>query len=147
MGRLEIQIRHGHDPGPSGAVIALAVLIALAVAGGAGHRALDGIAHTVLTVVEIAACIVGGMAVVTAAIVIALAVARRRALASRPRPARVQGIRLDGPAARPVGGPAGPGRGALDASRPAGYDGWPLPGRWSELPLDDRGGDGPARHS
>ena len=53
MGRLEIQIRHGHEPGPSGAVIALAVLIVLAVVGGTGHHALDGITHMVLSVVEI----------------------------------------------------------------------------------------------
>lgn len=146
MGRLEIQIRHGHDPRPSGAYIALAVLIVLAVAGGAGHHALDGIAHTVLTVVEIAACAVGALAAAALAIVIVLAVTRR-ARADQRHPLRVQSIRLDDATTRPaVADPADPGRAALDASRPAGHDGWPFTGRLSPLPLDDRRDD-PARYS
>ena len=147
MGRLEIQIRHGHDPGPSGAVIALAVLIVLGVAGGAGRHALDGIAHTVLTVVEVAACVVGALAAVALAVVIVMAVARaRQALANRSRPAYVQGIRLDDAAVRPVvGDPADLDRPALGSPRP--HDGWPLAGRLSGLPLDDRRDENPARYS
>lgn len=146
MGRLEIQIRHGHDPGPSGAVIALAVLIVLAVVGGTGRHALDGIAHTVLSVVEIAACAVGALAAAALAVVIVLAAARaRRALANRPRPVRVQSIRLDDAAVRPVGNdPADPARPALGS--PRRRDGWPPPGRWAEMHHDDRRGDSPARH-
>jgi hypothetical protein len=145
MGRLEIEIRHGHDHGPSGPVIALAVLIALAVAGGAGRHALNGIAHTVLNVLEIAAYVVGSVAAAALAIVIVLAVGRaRRALADRPRPVHVQSIRLDGAAVRHVdNGLADIDRPALD---PARRPGWPLPGRWAEVPLDDRGGN-PGRYS
>jgi hypothetical protein len=144
MGRLEIQIRHGHDPGPSGAVIALAVLLVLAVVGGTGRHALDGIAHTVLSVVEIAACVVGGLAAAAVAVLIVLAVARaRRALANRPRPVRVQSIRLDDVAVRPVDDdPADLDRPALDS--PRRRDGWPLPGRWAEVHHDDHG---PRRYS
>ncbi len=147
MGRLEIQIRHGHGPRPSGAVIALAALIVLAVAGGTGRHALDGTAHTVLTVVEIAAYAVGALAAAALAVVIVLAAARaRRALANRPRPVRVQGIRLADAAVRPVGGgPADLDRPALDS--PRRRDGWPLPGRWAEVHHDDRRGGGPARYS
>jgi hypothetical protein len=145
MGRLEIQIRHGHDHGPSGAVIALAVLIVLAVVGGTGRHALDGIAHTVLSVVEIAACVVGGLAATALAVVIVLAAARaRQALADRSRPVRVQSIRLDDTAVRPVGDPAGLDRPALGSPRRG--DGWPLPGRWAEVHHDDRR-DGPRRYS
>ena len=100
-----------------------------------------------LTVVEIAACVVGALAAAALAVVIVLAAARaRRALANRPRPVRVQSIRLDGAAVRPVDdGPADLDRPALGS--PRRRDGWPLPGRWAEMPLDDRGGDGPARYS
>lgn len=150
MGRLEIQIKHhDHNPGPSGAVIALAVLIVLAVAGGAGHRALDGIAHTVLTVAEIAGYVVGTLAAAALASVIVIAAYRaRRALARRSRPVRVEGIRLaDAVTVRPVEDtPAHLDRPAVEAPRrrPAG---WPLSGQWAELPLDDRRPDGPARYS
>ena len=147
MGRLEIQIRHGgHNPRPSGAVITLAVLIVLAVAGGAGHHALDGIAHTVLTVAEIAACTVGALAAAALAVVIVLAAARaRRALANRPRPVHVQSTRLDDAAVRPaVDDPADPGRPALDAARTR-RAGWPLAGQLPALPLDDRHDDDPGR--
>jgi hypothetical protein len=147
MGRLEIEIRHGHDRGPSSAVIVLAALIVLAVAGGAGRHALNGIAHTVLTVLDIAAWVIGSLAAAALAVVIVLAVTRtRRALARRRQPVRVQSIRLADAAVRPVdGNPADLDRPALDpARRPAS---WPLSGRWSELPHDDRRGDGPARYS
>jgi hypothetical protein len=147
MGRLEIQIKHhDHNPGPSGAVIALAALIVLAVAGGAGHRALDGIARAALAFVEIAASIVGGLGVIALAVVVALAIARHRA--ARLRPVRVESIRLaDAVTMRPVADtPAHLDRPAVEAPRrrPAG---WPLSGQWGELPLDDRRPDGPARYS
>jgi hypothetical protein len=147
MGRLEIQIRHGHDPGPSGTAIVLAVLIVLAVVGyPAARRSLDNLAHVVLAVVEVAACVVGGLGVTALAAVITVAIARRRA-ARPPRYRLVESVRIaDMAAVRPVGDtPADPARPALDAPRrpPAG---WPLPGQWAELPLDDRG-DNPGRYS
>jgi hypothetical protein len=147
MGRLEIQIKHyDHNPGPSGAVIALAVVIVLAVVGGAGHHVLDNIAHTVLTFVEIAASIAGGIGFIALAFTVALAVARRRA--ARPRPVRVESIRLaDSVTVRPVEDtPANVDRPAVEAPRRR-PDGWPLSGQWAELPLDDPRPDGPARYS
>jgi hypothetical protein len=149
MGRLEIQIRHGgHDPRPSGAVIALAVLVVLAVVGGAGRHVIDGIAHTVTVVAEIAAFTVGTLAAGALAVVIVLAAARaRRALANRPRPVRVQSVRVaDAVTVHPLDDdPADLDRPALDPARRR-PSGWPLSGRWAELPLDDRGDD-PRRYS
>jgi uncharacterized membrane protein YhaH (DUF805 family) len=69
MGRLEIEIRHGHDHGPGqwGAVVALIVFVVLAAAG-AHSKGLATFAHDLKVGAEIT------MAALGAAVVIALAV-------------------------------------------------------------------------
>ena len=145
MGRLEVQIRHhDHGGGPSGAFIALAALIVLAVAGGAARHVATDIGHAVLMVLEVIAWVAGGLAAAALAIGIGYVVFRiRAARARRPRPVRAESIRLDGAATvRPVA--VDPARAALDPARRC--PGWPLPGQWAEVPLDDRG-DNPGRYS
>ena len=147
MGRLEVQIRHhDHGGGPSGAVIALAVLIVLAVAGGAGRHVASDIGHVVMTVLEVIAWVAGSLAAAALAAGIVFAAVRiRAARARRPRPLRVESVRLSGAATvRPAVDDAADVRPALDPARRR--PGWPLPGRWAELPLDDRG-DHPGRYS
>jgi hypothetical protein len=130
MGRLDVQIRHGHDGGGWGAVVALIVFIVLAV-GGAAHKQLGAAAHTMLTVVEVAAWTM-------AAVVMAGAAAGLGWLAFRIRRA-VRGARARRPAApvitlspRQYGAvPPGDDHPALDPSRRSGS--WPLPGQWGEL--------------
>jgi hypothetical protein len=140
MGRLEVQIRHGHD-GPSGPVIALAVVIVLAVAGGAARHVASDIGHVVLTVLEVIAWVAGTLAAAALAAGIVFAAVRiRTAHARRPRAIRVESVRLsDAATVRPVGDDPDAIRPALDPARRR--PGWPLPGRWAELPLDDRGGN------
>jgi hypothetical protein len=96
MGRLEIQIHHGHGHGPEGwgAVIALIAFVVLAAAGGVGHKALTGAARDVLTAVEVAAWVVGGLVATAAAVLVVLALARIRAALRRPRDGRPPVITL-----------------------------------------------------
>jgi hypothetical protein len=138
MGRLQVEIRHGHDgggPAQWGAAIALIVLVLFAAAG---HREIGAMLHEALTVVEIAAFSAVGLAVLAAVIVIA---ARVRA-ARRDRARRAPVIPVT-PSYRVRVEPADDTRPALDTPRrrPAG---WPLPGDWREI--TPRDGDD-RRHS
>jgi hypothetical protein len=132
MGRLEVEIRHGHhhsggSPAQWGAVIALIVFVLLAAAD---HKEIGTLMHEVLTIAEIAACAAAGMAALAA--VAMFTVARRRAARLDRRAAaavvRPDCIRVE---------PAGDGRPALDAPRRR-PGGWPLPGDWEQVtPRDD----------
>jgi hypothetical protein len=149
MGRLEVQIRHGHDGGGWGAAVALILLIVFAI-GGAAHKQVTAAAHTVMTVIEIAAWTLASLVMLGAAAGLTWAGLRiRRALhAARARraapvitlapdcysadtPRRLQGATDDRPALDP------PRR--ITAS-------WPLPGQWSEV-RPQNGGDDDRRNS
>jgi hypothetical protein len=128
MGRLEIEIRHGHShgggPAQWGAVIALIVLVLFAAAG---HKEISAMLHDVVMVVEITALSLAGTGVLALAVYIAVRVraARReraRYACARPVTVRPDSIRVTGPDAAP----------ALDAARrrPAA---WPLPGQWEQV--------------
>lgn len=82
MGRLEIQVRHGHSNGPAqwGAVVALIVLVLFAAAG---HREIAAMIHEVLAVVEIVTFSMVSLAVLALAVFIATR--RRRAARRRAR--------------------------------------------------------------
>jgi len=132
MGRLEVNIRHGGDGGRA-AVIVLIVLIVLAIAGGAGHKALTRAAHDVLTVVEVTAWVIAGLAgaaVAAGAVLAGLRIrkALRAACARRAIAPPVITLTPEIPAARRL--PAA-GRPALDA--PHTVRTWPLPGWWEEV--------------
>lgn len=81
MGRLEIQVRHGHSNGPAqwAAVVAL---IVLALFAAAGHHQIAAMLHEVLAAVEIAAYSAAGLGVLALILVIARA---RRANRRRAR--------------------------------------------------------------
>jgi hypothetical protein len=137
MGRLEVEIRHGHHhgggPAQWGAVVALIVLVLFAAAG---HKEIGVILHEVLTVVEITACTVGGVAALAAVVVIVTRT--RRARRDRARRAPVipdYRVRVE---------PADTARPALDAPRRRA-SGWPLPGQWGEVVPRD--GDDRRRYS
>jgi hypothetical protein len=130
MGRLEVEIRHGHDhhdggPAQWGAVVALIVLVLLAAAG---HKEIGALMHEVLTIVEIAAYSAAGGVALGAAVLVAV---RRRAARRASRAAVVPvrpGYRIRVEA---------DGRPALDAPRRRA-GGWPLPGDWEDIaPRDD----------
>jgi len=129
MGRLEVQIRHGHDGGGSGAVIALILFIVLAAAGGAGHKALSGAVHNVLTVIEIALWALGGL-VAAAAAVLGWRVrnAMRAARARRAEPPAVITVTPEAATARRLRPEGRPAIGPAGTARP-----WPLPGWWQEI--------------
>jgi hypothetical protein len=136
MGRLQVEIRHGHDgggPAQWGAVIALIVLVLFAAAG---HREIGVMLHEALAIVAIAAFSIVGLAVLAAVIIItARARAARRASREAARRADAMAVaalieRLR--SHRPV--PGTDIRPALDTPRrPAG---WPLPGQRDEAPRD-----------
>jgi hypothetical protein len=134
MGRLEVEIRHGHhhNGGPAqwGAVIALIVFVLLAAAG---HKEIGTLAHEVLTIVKIAAYTAGGAAALT---VVALIAAHVRAARSERRDQRAAAA-IVRPDYRIQVEPAGDGRPALDAPRRRA-GGWPLPGGGENVtPRDD----------
>ena len=83
MGRLEIQIKHGHG-GPQWPVVALLAFIVLAAAGGVDGKA----ASHVLAFVELAAWVVGGLVVAAAAGLVTLAVVRARTASRKDRLSR-----------------------------------------------------------
>jgi hypothetical protein len=132
MGRLDVQIRHGHDGGGWGAVAALIVFIVLAI-GGAAHKQLAEAAHVVATIVEVVAWTLATTVILTVAAGLTwVAVKVRRALRARARrtTATVISVTPDRPGVtvRPVDAA---GRPAIDRPRPAGS--WPLPGWWVEI--------------
>jgi uncharacterized membrane protein len=117
MGRLQIELRHGHDgPGQWGPAAVLLALIALAVAGGAHGKALSAVVHDVLVGVEITAAVLGAVVALVLAVVITRFAARvRRAMraAAERRAAAVTALRASHDAT--LGGVSG--RPALDAAR------------------------------
>jgi hypothetical protein len=131
MGRLEVEIRHGHHhdgggPAQWGAVVALIVLVLFAAAG---HKEIGAIMHEVLTIAEIAAYVAAGVAVLAAVVVVI--VARTRA-ARRARRTAVIPVRPDYRIRVEAAS-----RAALDAPRRRA-GGWPLPGDWEDIaPRDD----------
>jgi hypothetical protein len=138
MGRLQVEIRHGHDSGPAqwGAVVALIVLVLFAAAG---HREIAAMLHEVLTIVEITLFSIVGVAVLAAVVVIAARARRVR----RDRARRGPVIPV-APAYRVRIRPADDSRPALDEPRrPAAT--WPLPGEWDEI--TPRDGDDRRRYS
>lgn len=137
MGRLRVEIHHGHDGGPAqwGAVVALIVLVLFAAAG---HREIGAMLHEVLTVVAITMFSAVGLALLAVAAVIAFRVrAARRYRARRSVIPVTPGYRVH---VEPADGT----RPALDD--PHGrVTGWPLPGRWDEI--TPRDGDDRRRYS
>lgn len=111
MGRLEIQIRHGHSGGPAewGGIVALIVLVVFAAAG---HREIAAMLHTILAVVEIAAASAVGLAALLVAVIITVRVRRAR------RRARYADRRAEAAAARYYALHHDDGRPALDQARP-----------------------------
>jgi hypothetical protein len=139
MGRLEIEIRHGHDgggPAQWGAVVALIVLVLFAAAG---HREIGAMLHEVLTVVEITVFSMVGLALLAVTAVIAVRV--RAARRDRARRAPVIPV---APSYRVRVEPADDPRPALDDPRRR-VTGWPLPGEWGEVAPRD--GDDRRRYS
>jgi hypothetical protein len=132
MGRLEIDIRHGHDhgggPAQWGAVVALTLFVLLAAAG---HREIGAVMHEVLTIAEIAAYSAAGIAVL---VVTAVVVARTRS-ARRSR-ARRGPVPLARPEYRVYVTPADDERPALHMSRRRAA-GWPLADQWDEITPGD----------
>ena len=128
MGRLEVEIRHGHHhgggPAQWGAVVALIVLVLFAAAG---HKEIGAMMHEVLTIAEITACAAGGVAALAVTAVIVTRV--RRARRDRARRAPVIAVTPDYRVRVEPGDTARP---ALDAPRRR-TAGWPLPGRWDEI--------------
>jgi hypothetical protein len=131
MGRLEVRITHGRQgggPAQWGAVVALIVLVLFAAAG---HCEIGAMLHEVLTVVEITAFSLVGLAVLAAVVVIVVRVrgarrdrARRGHVEVMPVPPNnYYRVRVE---------PADGTRPALDTPRrrPAG---WPLPSEWGEV--------------
>ena len=146
MGRLDVHIRHGGDG--AGPWAALAVLVVLAIAGGAARHVIGDVARVLVTVLEVigwtliasaSAAVAGGG--VLAGVRVRRAVRAARARRAMPQPAApviqitpegyVRPLPDEPGAARPALGP--PPRG------PAGA--WPLPGWWEEI-RPRIGGDG-----
>ena len=127
MGRLQVEIRHGHDNGPGqwGAVVALIVLVLFAAAG---HREIGAMLHEALTVVAIAAFSIAGLAVLAAVIVITARTRRTRRARRAPLAVRPDyRIRVE---------PADDTRPALGTPRRSS-GAWPLPGEWDEITRPD----------
>lgn len=125
MGRLHVEIRHGHDNGPAqwGAVVALIVLVLFAAAG---HHQIAAMLHEVLTIVAITAFSVVGVTVLAAVVVIAARARRVRRDRARRGPVPVT------PAYRVRIRPADDTPPALDDPRRPSAT-WPLPGEWDEI--------------
>jgi hypothetical protein len=122
MGRLQVEIRHGHDNGPAqwGAVIALIVLVLFAAAG---HHEIAAMLHEVLTIAEIATFSVIGLAVLALAFTVA-----RRCRAARRRV--LEQARISAAWDRHFGIGAPRRYPAIDAPRrPA----WPTRDEWDEI--------------
>jgi hypothetical protein len=136
MGRLEIQIRHGHDGGGWGAAVALILLIAFAI-GGAAHKQVTAAAHTVMTIMEIAAWTLAALVMLTAAAGLTWAGLKVRA-AVRARARRAAPVITLNPghysrdAAHRLRPGATDDRPALDPPRRIPGS-WPLPGQRSEV--------------
>jgi len=141
MGRLDVHIQHGHGGDGAGPWAALAVLVALAIAGGAARHVIGAVVHVVVTVLEVIGWTLAGAA--TAAVigggVLAGVRIRRAVCAARARrvAAPVITITADSPA-RPL--PAA-GRPAIGPPSRREAAGWPLPGWWEEV-RPRIGGDG-----
>lgn len=133
MGRLRVEIHHGHDGGPAawGAVAALIVLVLFAAAG---HKEIGVMLHEVLTVVEIAALTIAGSGVLAVAGFVMIR--RRAARRDRARRAAVIPVAPDYRVRVEPGDTARPALGS-PARRASG---WPLPGQWDEITPPD--GDG-----
>jgi len=141
MGRLDVRIQHGHGGDGAGPWVALAALVALAVAGGAGRHVIGAAAHVLVAVLEViawtlvgvaSAAVIGGGVLAGVRITRAVRVAR----ACRVAPPVIT-ITPDSPA-RPL---PEAGRPAIDVPRPWAAGSWPLPGWWEEI-RPRIGGDG-----
>lgn len=139
MGRLDVQIRHGGDG--AGPWAALAVLVALAVVGGAARHVIGAAAHVLAVALEVIAWTLAGAAIaaVTGGGLLAGIRIRRAVQAARARRAALPVITItpDSPV-RPLPEAGRPAIGAAP-SRPDGS--WPLPGWWEEI-RPRIGGDG-----
>ena len=144
MGRLEVQIRHGHDGNGWPAAAALILLIVLAIGGGA-HKQLTAAARTAETVIEIAAWTVAAVAGLAAAAGLTWAAFRVRA-AVRARARRAAPVITLAPgqystdAAHRLRPGTADERPALNPPRRINGS-WPLPGQWSEVRPQDGGDD------
>jgi len=149
MGRLEVQIRHGHDGGGWGAAVALILLIAFAI-GGAAHKQVTAAAHTAMTIIEIAAWTLAAVVTVGAAAALTWAGFKVRA-AVRSRARRTASVITLNPGActasttRRFQMDATDARPALDPPRRI-PGAWPLPGQWREV-RPQNGGDDERRSS
>ena len=139
MGRLDVRIQHSGDG--AGPWVALAVLVALAVVGGAARHVIGEVAHVLVTVFEVIAWTVAGV-VIAAAVsggVHAGVRIRRAVHAARARRAAASVITITPDVfTRPVASVARP---AIGAPRPTDAGAWPLPGWWEEI-RPRIGGDG-----
>ena len=147
MGRLDVRIQHGHGGDGAGPWAALAVLVALAVVGGAARHLIGTVAHVLVTVLEVIAWTLAGTAsaaVLTGGVLAGIRI-RRAVRAARARravapPAPVIQIRPEGHA-RPLPDRARPARPALSPPPQGPATAWPLPGWWEEI-RPRIGGDG-----
>jgi hypothetical protein len=138
MGRLDVHIRHGGGDG-AGAWAALAVLVVLAVVGGAARHLIATALHVMVTVLEVIAWTLAGAAaaaVLTGGVFAGVRV-RRAVLAARGRRAVAQRapvihITPEGHL-RPLPDSASPARPALSPPPQQPATGWPLPGWWEEI--------------
>ena len=134
MGRLDVRIQHGHGGDGAGPWAALAVLVALALVGGAARHVIGAAVHVLATVLEVIGWTLAGavLAAVAGGGVLAGVRIRRAVQAARARraPPPVITITPDG-YVRPVETSAD--RPALDAPRPGVAGSWPLPGWWEEI--------------
>ncbi len=138
MGHLDVHIRHGGGEGP-GAWAALAVLIVLAIIGGAARHLIATALHVALTVLEVIAWTLAGAAaaaVLTGGVLAGVRI-RRAVIAARARraiapPAPVIHITPEGDL-RPLPDPASQPRPALSPPPRPSATSWPLPGWWEEI--------------
>jgi hypothetical protein len=140
MGRLDVRIQHGHGGDGAGPWAALAVLVALAVIGGAARHAITAAAHVLAVVLEVIAWMLAGAAIaaVTGCGVLAGVLIRRAVLAARARRAAPPVITIAPDSSMPrLPEVARPAIGAPHPRPP----GWPLPGWWEEI-RPRIGGDG-----
>ena len=136
MGRLDVRIQHGHGGDGTGPWAALAVLVALAVVGGAARPLIGTVVHVLVTVLEVIAWTLAGTAsaaVLTGAVLAGIRI-RRAVLAAGARrtvaqPAPVIQIRPEG-YVRPLPDRASPARPALSPPPQGPATAWPLPGWW-----------------
>jgi hypothetical protein len=144
MGRLDVRIQHGHGGDGPGAWAALAVLIALAAAGGAARHVIGEAAHVLVTVLAVIAWTLAGagiVAVVSGGVLAGVRIKRAvRAARARRGVPPVIAITPDS-YARHVPDAY---RSAIDAPRGRAGGSWPLPGWWEEI-RPRIGGDGDER--